>query len=143
MLEIATDYIRCSTRGDAEIVDITRDVAAIVARHGFRQGQALIFVNGSTGALTTVEHEPGLVKDLEGLFERIAPKGAYYHHEETWHDGNGHSHVRASLLGSSLVVPFVDGDLTLGTWQQIILIDFDNRPRDRRLVVQLTGERDG
>jgi len=100
-----------------------------------------MFVPGSTAALTTVEFEPGLVQDLPAFFERIIPRRAHYHHEDTWHDGNGHSHVRASLLGPSLTVPFKDGALLLGTWQQIVLIDFDNRRRRRKLVVQLSGER--
>src|SRR5262249_29477810 len=118
----------------------TERVADVLARHGLVEGQALVFVSGSTAALTTVEYEPGLVRDLPAMFERIAPQGARYHHEDTWHDGNGHSHCRASLLGPSLVIPFADGKLLLGTWQQIILIDFDNRPRQRDLVVQLTGQ---
>jgi secondary thiamine-phosphate synthase enzyme len=140
-LAIVTDHVRISTRGDAEVVDITERVAAIVEKHGFSEGHALVFVTGSTAGLTTVEFEPGLVRDLPELFERIAPQGARYHHEETWHDGNGHSHVRASLLGPSLTMPFSGGKLLLGTWQQIVLIDFDNRRRQRDVVVQLTGER--
>ena len=137
---IVNDHIAVSTRGDAEILDITPEVQAKVTEHGVTNGQALVFVVGSTGALTTVEFEPGLVRDLPEFFERIAPQGAHYHHEDTWHDGNGHSHVRASLLGPSLVVPVAEGRLTLGTWQQIIFIDFDNRPRDRQIVVQVSGE---
>jgi secondary thiamine-phosphate synthase enzyme len=101
----------------------------------------LVFVPGATAALTTVEFEPGLVRDLPELFERIAPRDRPYHHDETWHDGNGHSHVRASLLGPSLTVPVQGGKLLLGTWQQIVLVDFDNRPHRRELVVQLSGVR--
>ncbi|HEY3121040.1 MAG TPA: secondary thiamine-phosphate synthase enzyme YjbQ [Vicinamibacteria bacterium] len=142
-LTIVTDTIRVSTRGDAEMVDLTAQVAEVVRKHEFREGQALVFVSGSTAALTTIEYEPGLLKDLPAAFERIAPKSLRYFHEDTWHDGNGHSHVRASLLGPSLTVPFRDGDLLLGTWQQIVLVDFDNRPRRRELVVQLTGARRG
>jgi secondary thiamine-phosphate synthase enzyme len=114
-------------------------VGELVRKYQFREGQALVFVSGSTAALTTIEYEPGLLKDLPAAFERIAPKGLRYFHEDTWHDGNGHSHVRASLLGPSLTVPFRDAELLLGTWQQIVLVDFDNRPRRRELVVQLTG----
>ncbi|HMK92999.1 MAG TPA: secondary thiamine-phosphate synthase enzyme YjbQ [Thermoleophilia bacterium] len=136
----ATDRIRVKTRGDDDILDLTEQVQRVVERHGFRQGQALVFVSGSTAGLTTVEHEPGLLQDLPALFERLAPRKMRYHHEDTWHDGNGHSHVRASLLGPSLTVPFEAGRLLLGTWQQIILIDFDNRPREREVVVQLSGE---
>jgi secondary thiamine-phosphate synthase enzyme len=141
-LGVATDAISVSTRGESDIQDLTARVQALVERHGFRQGQALVFVAGSTAALTTIEFEPGLLEDLPAAFERIAPRGIAYKHEERWHDGNGHSHVRASLLGPSLTIPFRDGKLLLGTWQQVVLVDFDNRPRRREVVVQLTGERD-
>jgi secondary thiamine-phosphate synthase enzyme len=116
-------------------------VQRVVTERGLREGQALVFVGGSTAGLTTLEFEPGLVRDLPETFERIAPRAARYHHEDTWHDGNGHSHCRAALLGPSLVVPVKDGALMLGTWQQIVLVDFDNRPRQRDVVVQLTGAR--
>lgn len=138
---VVTDTLTVSTRGDAEIVDLTPQVRALVARHGFREGHALVFVSGSTAGVTTIEYEPGLVEDFPALFERIAPRGLRYKHEEAWHDGNGHSHVRASLLGPSLTIPFAGGELLVGTWQQIVLVDFDNRPRRRDVVVQLTGER--
>ena len=138
-MQIVTDHIQLSTHGDAEVVDITERVADVLERHKLVEGQALVFVSGSTAALTTVEYEPGLVRDLPAMFERIAPQNARYHHEDTWHDGNGHSHCRASLLGPSLVIPFAGRKLLLGTWQQIVLIDFDNRPRQRELVVQLAG----
>lgn len=121
------------------MVDITSQVTAVVEKHGFQEGNALVFVVGSTAGLTTIEYEPGLVKDFPALSEKLAPQNAPYHHEETWHDGNGHSHVRASLLGPSLTIPFSGGKLLLGTWQQILLVDFDNRPRKREIVVQLTG----
>lgn len=140
-IAIVTDTISISTRGDAEMIDVTLNIAALVEKHGFADGQVLVFVSGSTAGVTTVEYEAGLLQDLPELFERIAPKDARYHHEDTWHDGNGHSHVRASLLGPSLVVPFKDGKLLLGTWQQIVLIDFDNKKRERDLVVQITGLR--
>jgi secondary thiamine-phosphate synthase enzyme len=142
-MSIATDSLRLATRGDSDIVDVTREVQEAVRRHGFRDGQVLLFVSGSTAGLTTIEYEPGLLEDLPAAFERIAPRAIRYAHHEQWHDGNGHSHVRASLLGPSLTVPFAAGKLLLGTWQQIVLIDFDNRPRERRLVVQLSGERAG
>ena len=112
-----------------------------VTRHGFVHGQALVFVPGSTAGVTTIEFEEGLLEDFPALFDRIAPRGAGYQHEARWHDGNGHSHVRASLLGPSLTVPFSDGRLLLGTWQQVVLVDFDVRPRRREVIVQLTGER--
>ena len=136
-----TERIRRETHGDDDMHDLTGDVQALVDRHSLREGQALIFVPGSTAGLTTIEFEPGLLKDLPAAFERLAPRGLRYHHEDTWHDGNGHSHVRASLLGPSLAVPFAKGRLLTGTWQQIVLVDFDNRPRRRDVVVQLSGER--
>lgn len=139
-MKLITDSIPLSTRGDADIIDITSQVASLVHAHGFTHGQALVFVSGSTAGLTTIEYEPGLLRDIPAAFEKIAPKGGRYHHEDTWHDGNGHSHVRAALLGCSLTVPFKEGRLLLGTWQQIVLIDFDNRPRRREVVVQLSGE---
>lgn len=142
-MAIHTDTLRVPTRGEAQIVDLTSRVQESVTRHRFREGQVLVFVPGSTAGLTTIEFEDGLLEDFPALFERIAPRGTRYRHEERWHDGNGHSHVRASLLGPSLTVPFADGRLLLGTWQQIVLVDFDNRPRQREVVVQLTGELDG
>ncbi len=140
-MAIVTDSISVATRGNSQMLDLTAEVQASLARHRFREGQALVFVIGSTAALTTVEFEPGLQQDLPAALERLAPRGIRYAHEQTWHDDNGHSHVRASLLGPSLVVPFRDGRLLLGTWQQIVLLDFDTRPRQRDLVVQLCGER--
>ncbi len=141
-MALVTDSVSVSTRGDSHMVDLTGRVQEVVDRHAFREGQALVFVSGSTAGLTTVEFEPGLQKDLPAALERVAPRGIPYAHEETWHDDNGHSHVRASLLGPSLAVPFADGDLLLGTWQQIVLVDFDTRPRRREVVVQLSGERE-
>lgn len=140
-IAIVTDAVTVSTRGDSDIHDLTHRVQDLVSKHGFQQGHALVFVSGSTAGVTTIEYEPGLLEDLPAAFERIAPRGIPYKHEEAWHDGNGHSHVRASLLGPSLTVPFEEGRLLLGTWQQIILVDFDNRPRRREVVVQLSGDR--
>jgi secondary thiamine-phosphate synthase enzyme len=138
-MKVLTDSFRLQTKGDDHMLDVTEKVQELVARHGFDEGQALVFVSGSTAGITTIEYEPGLLEDLPAAFEKIAPRGAAYRHEEAWHDGNGHSHVRASLLGPSLTVPFRQGKLLLGTWQQIVVIDFDNRPRQRDVVVQLTG----
>ena len=142
-MNLVTDTFRIQTRGDDHILDVTERVQELLARHGFEEGQALVFVAGSTAGITTIEYEPGLLEDIPAAFEKIAPKGAAYRHEEAWHDGNGHSHVRASLLGPSLTVPFRKGKLLLGTWQQIVVIDFDNRPRQRDVVVQLTGQSRG
>lgn len=139
-MAIVTDTIAVQTKGDSDILDLTPKVQALVDRHRVRHGQALVFVSGSTAGITTVEYEPGLLHDLPAAFERIAPRDMPYQHEEAWHDGNGHSHVRASLLGPSLLVPVKDGRLLLGTWQQVVLVDFDNRPRRREIVVQLSGE---
>jgi secondary thiamine-phosphate synthase enzyme len=142
-MNLVTDAFRIQTRGDDHILDVTERVQEMLVKHGFEEGQALVFVAGSTAGITTIEYEPGLLEDIPAAFEKIAPKGAAYRHEEAWHDGNGHSHVRASLLGPSLTVPFRKGKLLLGTWQQIVVIDFDNRPRQRDVVVQLTGQSRG
>lgn len=128
-----------STQGYCDIHDITGKGREAVAGSGVENGQATFFVIGSTAGLTTVEYEPGLIQDLKELFEKLAPRDAYYHHEETWHDGNGFSHVRASLLKPSVTVPVMDGAMVLGTWQQVVLIDFDNRPRRREIVLQILG----
>jgi secondary thiamine-phosphate synthase enzyme len=135
-----TEHLHVETRGDDDMRDLTPDLQALVERHHLHHGQVLVFVTGSTGAVTTIEFEPGLRRDLPAALERLAPRGLRYHHEDTWHDGNGHSHVRASLLGPSLVVPVAEGRLLLGRWQQVVLIDCDNRPRRRAVVVQLWGQ---
>ncbi len=129
-----------STQGNADIHDITDQVAKLIAKSGLASGTATIFCPSSTSALTTIEYESGALNDLRRLFDEIIPTQREYAHDARWHDGNGHSHVRAALLGPSLTIPFVEGQLTLGTWQQIIYLDFDNRPRQRKLVVQLIGE---
>jgi secondary thiamine-phosphate synthase enzyme len=137
---VVTRRIGLKTKGNCHILDITRQVAQEVASSGLKDGTATVFVPGSTGGVTTVEYESGLLSDLQKLFDRVAPSDIHYQHNLRWGDGNGHAHVRASLLSPSLTVPFVDQRLTLGTWQQIIFIDFDNRPRSRELVLQLMGE---
>jgi len=138
---VKTEQLEVRTRGNGHVVDLTDQVAAVVTACGLSAGVATLFVVGSTAGLTTTEYEPGLVNhDLKAAFERIAPEDGVYEHENTWHDDNGHSHVRASLLGPSLAVPFVDRRLTLGTWQQIILIDFDTRARSRTVVCQILGD---
>jgi secondary thiamine-phosphate synthase enzyme len=137
---IVTRRIGLKTQGNCHIVDITRQVAHEVAGSGLKDGTVTVFVPGSTGGVTTVEYESGLLSDLQDLFDRLAPSNIPYQHNLRWGDGNGHAHVRASLLGASLTVPFVEQKLTLGTWQQIVFVDFDNRPRSRELVLQLMGE---
>lgn len=139
-MNIITRSFTISARGNSEVLDITANVAAFLAEHGMHNGLATVFVAGSTAAITTTEFEPGLRKDIPEALNRLVPQSQRYHHDDTWHDGNGHSHVRAALMGPSLCVPFSDGELLLGTWQQIVLVDHDNRPRDRRIVVQLMGE---
>ena len=132
--------IHLSTRGDADIHDITNQVASHVIRSGLKDGTATIFCPSSTSALTTIEFESGALGDLKRLFDEIIPPDREYAHNARWGDGNGHSHVRASLLGPSLTIPFMNRRLTLGTWQQIIYVDFDNRPRKRELILQVIGE---
>ncbi len=129
------------TRGNTDVIDITPDVARIVSAAGVREGLVCVFVVGSTASITTTEAEPGLMThDLKAFFDRVAPDDVPYRHEATWNDDNGHAHVRASALGPSITVPVTAGRLTLGTWQQIVLIDFDTRPREREVVVHLLGE---
>jgi secondary thiamine-phosphate synthase enzyme len=137
---IKTEKLQIKTKGNNQVINITDEVASAVSRCGIQNGVVTVFNIGSTAGITTTEFEPGLVNyDLEAVFEKIAPANARYEHEETWHDDNGHAHVRASLLGPSLNVPIVDGQLTLGTWQQIILIDFDTRPRTRTIICQVVS----
>jgi len=138
---VKTKKIQVRTKGNCDIVNITEQVGEFAAQTGVSEGTVTLFNVGSTAGITTTEYEPGLVNyDIRAAFEKIAPTNGRYEHEETWHDDNGHSHVRASLLGPSLSVPVVDGRLTLGTWQQIILVDFDTRPRTRTVICQITGE---
>jgi secondary thiamine-phosphate synthase enzyme len=137
---VYSSNLEVSTVGDAQVIDITTQVREELKRSGLSDGIGCVFVPGSTGALTTIEYEPGCLRDLQQLFDELAPKGRHYHHEEAYHDGNGHSHLRAALLGPSLSFPFNGGQPTLGTWQQIIFVDFDNRPRKRRIALQLVGQ---
>lgn len=139
-MKIITEFIPVSTRGHTDIIDITGEAVSLLSKSGLANGTVTLFVSGSTAGLTTVEYEPGLLQDLPEAFEKLAPEGKGYHHDATWGDGNGSAHVRASLLGPSLVVPFTGGKLLLGAWQQVILVDFDNRSRQRRVVMQIMGE---
>jgi secondary thiamine-phosphate synthase enzyme len=137
---VETRSITLQTKGNADIVDITRQAANAVTDTGLKNGTVTIFCPSATSGLTTIEYESGCISDLRRLFDEIVDPARHYAHNARWGDGNGHSHVRAALLGPSLTVPFVDGQLTLGTWQQIIYVDFDNRSRRRELVVQIMGE---
>ncbi|MFQ6617475.1 MAG: secondary thiamine-phosphate synthase enzyme YjbQ [Fidelibacterota bacterium] len=135
-MNISTTEIKVSTKGNSEIIDITDKIQKLISEKGYNEGNVTIFIPGSTAGVTTIEYEPGLKEDLPEAFERFAPSGINYHHHMTWHDGNGHSHVRAAVLGPSLTVPFSKGNLQVGTWQQVVLMDFDIHPRDRRIIFQ-------
>ena len=137
---VVTQRREVSTKGQGDAHDLTERVAAVVADSGCRAGIATVFVVGSTAAVTTIEFEPGAVADLNRLFEMLAPRAADYRHHLRWGDDNGSSHVRAALLGPSLTVPFAEGELLLGTWQQILLLECDTRPRRREIVIQIVGE---
>jgi secondary thiamine-phosphate synthase enzyme len=139
-MTIANDTISLETKGNCDIIDITNRLSLLLSKHKMKIGNAVVFVSGSTAGITTIEFEPGLKRDFAEIMERLAPQNARYYHEDTWNDGNGHSHIRSSLIGPSLTIPFEKGAFLLGTWQQVIFIDFDNRPRNRTLVVQLIGE---
>lgn len=137
--KIAKSFLSLKTSGDTDIIDITSQVSKKVTESGITEGQILLFVPGSTASVTTIEHESGVVRDLKEAVERLVPEGIFYRHDARWGDGNGYAHVRAALLGPSLTVPLVNGCLVLGTWQQIVLVDFDNRPRDRKILVHISG----
>ena len=137
---VVTKRISLQSKGHCDIIDITPQVEQQLAETKINSGIATIFVSGSTAGITTIESESGLLSDFQDMWERVIPKGITYKHDRAWGEGNGYSHVRASLLGASLVVPFNDERLTLGPWQQIVLVDFDNRPRSRQLTVQIMGE---
>ena len=139
-MTLASKSIRLNTKGNCDIVNITSEISSEVSNSGINSGTVTIFVAGSTAGVTTIEYEPGLLADFKDMWERTIPKNIPYQHDRAWGDGNGHSHVRASLLSASLTVPFVNKKMTLGTWQQIVFVDFDNRPRSREIVIQITGE---
>lgn len=138
-MDIYTEYLSLQSRGFNDIIDISSRLNEILHDSGFTEGQMTIFVSGSTAGITTIEYEPGLLRDLPEFFEGIIPMKKSYHHDQTWHDGNGYAHLRSSLIKPFFTVPFQAGRLLLGTWQQIVFIDFDNRPRQRKLVVQMIG----
>jgi secondary thiamine-phosphate synthase enzyme len=136
---VVTEKINIKTKGECDIIDITGDVERVVSQSGIESGTATVFISGSTAGLTTIEYEPGVVADFKAMWDRIVPRDIQYRHDQRWGDGNGYSHVRASTLGPSLVVPFSGRSLLLGTWQQIIVVDFDNRPRSRDIILQIVG----
>ena len=139
-MRIVNHRLDLATKGRTDIIDITAEVAMILETSGVTEGHVLLFVPGSTAGLTTIEYESGAVADLREAIERLIPEGKHYRHDARWGDGNGYAHVRAALLGPSLGVPVMGGRLALGTWQQIVLVDFDNRPRRRRIIVQVCGQ---
>ena len=139
-MTVVTKDIALQSNGNCDIIDITSQVAKKVEESGVNSGIATLFVVGSTAGITTIECEPNLVSDFKNMWDRVIPQNIPYEHNKTWGDGNGHSHVRASTLGASLIIPFVNKRLTLGTWQQIVIVDFDNRPRSRKLTIQILGE---
>lgn len=139
-MSVKTFDFSVSTKGFNDILDITDQVSDILNKNSFNEGNVLIFVPGATAGITTIEYEPGLLKDYQDFMEDIIPQNKRYAHNDTWHDGNGFSHVRAALQGASITIPFKSNRLLLGTWQQIVLIDFDNRPRTRKIIVQFNYE---
>ncbi len=139
MAIVHSDTISITTEGFCDTLDITERVAKIAETSKLLNGTLTVFCPGSTGTITTIEFEPGVIKDLQKALEKIAPSGVLYEHDKAWGDGNGFSHVRAALMKPSLTIPVVDGKMTLGRWQQIVFIDFDNRPRNRKIVVQVVG----
>ena len=139
-MTVATKDITIQTRGNCDTIDITPQVVKNVEEAQVNNGIVTLFIPGSTSGVTTIEYEPNLLSDFKNMWDRVMPQNIPYEHNKTWGDGNGHSHVRASMLGASLTIPFVNKRLTLGTWQQIVFVDFDNRPRSRKLVLQIVGE---
>jgi secondary thiamine-phosphate synthase enzyme len=139
-MAVITKSIRLRTKGETDLVDITAEVGEGVRESGLSAGIVTVFIPGSTAGVTTIEYEGGAIQDFREAIDRLAPRNIHYHHDARWGDGNGYSHVRAALQGASLTVPFSSSELILGTWQQIIVVDFDNRPRTREVILQIIGE---
>jgi len=139
-MKVVSKIIKVSSKGEDVIIDITEELSNVVKESNIENGTVTVFISGSTAAITTIEYEPGLIHDFPEMLSRIVPKNIEYQHDNTWHDGNGHSHVRASLIGPSLTVPVIYGKLALGTWQQIVLLEMDTRPRNRNVILQIMGE---
>jgi len=138
-MKVITKQIGKSTNGFNDIVDLTHDIEQFISDQNLIEGQMLVFINGATAAISTVEYEPGLLKDIPKALERIAPMNERYHHNDTWHDGNGYAHVRSTLMSPMVILPVYKNKLVRGTWQQVVLLDFDNRPRQRNVTIQFTG----
>jgi secondary thiamine-phosphate synthase enzyme len=139
-MAIVTKNIQIKSRGEDDVIDITEPTLKAIKESNLKNGIVTVFVSGSTAALTTIEYEPGLRNDFPKMLDRIIPRDIEYEHDKTWNDGNGHSHVRASLVGPSLTIPFKDGTLLLGTWQQVVLLEMDTRQRERQVILQIIGE---
>lgn len=139
-MTITSNLIKIHSRDENDMIDLTEKISDFVKKSGISNGIVTVFVSGSTGSIITIEYEPGLIKDFPEMLNRIAPRDLDYGHEKMWHDGNGHSHVKASIVGPSLTVPFNDGQLCLGTWQQIVFVELDTRSRNRDLILQIIGE---
>jgi secondary thiamine-phosphate synthase enzyme len=139
-MTVITKMIKINSKGENDMVDITDQTLKAIQESKLKDGIVTVFVSGSTGGITTIEYEPGLINDFPKMLNRIVPNDIEYEHDKTWHDGNGHSHVRASLIGPSLTIPFKDGNLILGTWQQIVFFELDTRSRERRITIQIIGE---
>ncbi len=137
---VKTDELKLNSKGPGDIIDITSLIGRAVKKSGLQSGIVTAFISGSTAGIITLEYEPGLIKDFPQLMQKLIPSDAVYHHDETWHDGNGFSHLRSALIGPDLTVPFVKGELLLGTWQQVAFCEFDNRPRSRKVILQIIGE---
>jgi len=134
------DVFKITTKGSGDIINITAKAESAITSSGFDNGILTLFVKGSTGAITTLEYEPGLIHDMSSILERMVPESHDYEHEKLWHDGNGHSHIRASILGPSITIPFIERRLTLGSWQQVVFVELDNKSRDREIITQVLGE---
>ena len=139
-LVVHTKKIQLRSKGESDIIDITDQASQAIRESQIENGLVTVFISGSTAAVTTIEYEPGLKDDFPKMLSRVAPENIEYKHDNTWHDGNGHSHVRASLIGPSLTIPIVEGGMSLGTWQQIVVLELDTRPRNRNVILQLIGE---
>ena len=138
-MQILNEKISLNTKGSGDLINITEELHRLLDRSSLTDGNMLVFVSGSTAGIVTFEYEPGMIADIKEFYEKLAPSASHYHHDDTWGDANGFSHVRGTFTGPSLSIPFQDGKLLLGTWQQVVLAEFDNRPRQREVIVQLMG----
>jgi secondary thiamine-phosphate synthase enzyme len=139
-MKVVSDTIKLNTEGEGDMIDMTLQLSNIIKESKIKNGTVTIFVSGSTAAVTTIEYESGLIHDFPVMLSRIVPKEIEYEHDNTWHDGNGHSHVRSSLIGPSITIPIIGGKLTLGTWQQVVLLEMDTRSRSRTVILQIMGK---